>query len=91
MLSLDRTKSGDTSFSPKFSSIESVKTIPQNGSITIRILVDKTIVEVFVNNGQSVITDQVFPKGKDGGIQLFSEGGRTLFKSVKVYAIKSLK
>ena len=87
ILSLDRTKSGNVNFSPKFSSIESVNASFQNGIITMRLLVDKTIVEVFINDGRSVITDQVFPKGNDGGIQLFSEGGKTVFRSVKVYSI----
>jgi sucrose-6-phosphate hydrolase SacC (GH32 family) len=86
-ISLDRTKSGDLSFSPKFSSIETVAVRPQNGMVTLRILVDKKIVTAFINGGQSVITDQVFPLGKEGGIQLFSEGGKSVFKSVKIYSI----
>lgn len=88
VLSLDRTKSGNVGFSPKFSSVETVAAALQNGVITLRILVDKKIVTVFVNDGQSVITDQVFPLESEGGIQLFSEGGKSVFKSVKIYTIE---
>lgn len=87
ILSFERANSGDVSFSPKFSSIETVGAALQNGMITLRILVDKKIVTVFINDGQSVITDQVFPLEHDGGIQLFSEGGKSIFKAVKIYSI----
>jgi fructan beta-fructosidase len=87
ILSLDRRKSGNVNFSPKFSSVETVAAAPQNGIVNLRILVDKKIVTVFVNKGQSVITDQVFPLENEGGIQLFSEGGKSVFKSVKIYTI----
>lgn len=86
--SLDRTKSGDVSFSPKFSSVETAKVSPEKGLIKMKILVDKTIVSVFINDGKTVLTDQVFPKEQEGAIQLFSEGGKTNFKSVKIYTVQ---
>lgn len=90
-LLLDRTKSGDTSFSKKFSSIEKASVAMDGGLIKLRIVVDKCIVEVFANDGQTTITDLVFPLEKGGGIQLFTKGGKAVFRSVKVYNIKSLK
>lgn len=87
IISLDRTQSGEVDFSPKFPSIENAPVNPQNGIIRLRILVDKKIVTVFINDGQSVVTDQVFPQENEGGIQLFSEGGKSVFKSVKIYTI----
>lgn len=87
-LLLDRTSSGDTSFSKQFSSVEKAAISPDHGAIKLRVLVDKCIVEVFANDGQATITELVFPKAKGGGIQLFTKGGKALFKSVKVFSIK---
>ncbi len=87
IFSVDRTHSGDVNFSPKFSSVDTAVVYPENRVITLRILVDKRIVTVFINDGKKVITDQVFPLEQEGAIQLFSEGGKTIFKNVRVYKI----
>jgi fructan beta-fructosidase len=86
-LLLDRTKSGNVSFNGRFSSVESVPVALQNNAIKLRVLVDKSMIEVFVNDGQSTLTDLVFPLGIDGGIQLFSEGGAASFKDFKLRKI----
>jgi len=87
VFSLDRTHSGIVNFSPKFSSVETTSVTPENGAINLRILVDKRIITVFINDGKNVITDQVFPLENEGGIQLFSEGGKAIFKNVRAYKI----
>ena len=70
LLSLDRTKSGKTDFHERFSSIESIKLIPENGSIWLDILVDKSLIEVYGNDGKVIITDLVFPTHNTSGIAL---------------------
>ncbi|MFI8577667.1 GH32 C-terminal domain-containing protein [Rossellomorea aquimaris] len=52
----------------------------------VTILVDKTSVEVFVDDGRIVQTDLVFPRTWDRGISLFSEEGigTTRFRNVKL-------
>ncbi len=87
-LSLDRTHSGNVSFNPKFPSIEKATVILKNGMLHLRILVDKSVVEIFANGGETTITDLVFPTKQMGLIQLFSEGGNATFKEVKVYTIQ---
>lgn len=71
-LSFDRTKSGKIDFSKKFSSIESMKIIPQNGIVKLDIFVDNSIVEIFANGGRAVLTDLVFPNTKGGNIIISS-------------------
>ncbi|MBP6619813.1 MAG: glycoside hydrolase family 32 protein [Leadbetterella sp.] len=61
MFSMDRTKSGKVDFSKRFPSIETIKILPQNNRLQLDILVDKSIVEVYVNGGKIVLTDLVFP------------------------------
>ena len=84
-LSLDRTKSGRNDFSSQFSGVESAT---MNNidftNLTCRILVDQSIVEVFINQGEYTITDLVFPTQAKGGISLFSTGGTANFTNLTV-------
>lgn len=87
-VSLDRTKSGNSSFSGQFAGIESAKMNNVDmGNITCRILIDQSIVEVFVNGGEYSITDLVFPTMAKGGIQLFSQGGAATFTNINVKTV----
>ena len=87
-LLLDRTKSGNINFNNKFASIERAHVDLQNNMLKVRILVDKSIIEVFINEGQVTLTDLVFPVKNEGRIQLFSEGGTSMFKDIKIWKIK---
>jgi fructan beta-fructosidase len=60
-LSFDRSKSGNVSFHKDFASIETMKLIPENGILDLKILVDNSVVEIFGNNGKSVLSDLIFP------------------------------
>jgi fructan beta-fructosidase len=87
-LTFDRTKSGNVGFNKRFPSIEKAPAGLKNGKLKLRILVDRYIAEVFINDGETVLTDIVFPLEKDGGIQLFSKGGKAIFSAVKINTIK---
>ncbi|WP_456279750.1 glycoside hydrolase family 32 protein [Bacillus sp. K7] len=50
----------------------------------LKILVDKTTIEVFVGDGKTVFSNQVFPRPEDKGITLYSEGGTASFKEITV-------
>jgi fructan beta-fructosidase len=67
-LSLDRTRSGNVDFNKRFPSIETVKIKPENNLLTLDILVDKSVVEIYVNGGKTVITDLVFPLANNSSI-----------------------
>lgn len=90
-LVFDRVKSGNVEFSHQFPSIEKAPVALKDGAIKIRILVDKCIAEVFINDGAVTLTDLVFPKEKDGAIELFSEGGNAVFSNLKIWEIQSSK
>ena len=88
-LQLDRRKSGDVSFSDRFASVEEAPLSPKNGVIKLHIFVDKSVVEVFANDGERVITDLIFPNEQVGNIELFAEGGTAEFRNVTVWQLKS--
>lgn len=57
--STDRTKSGKTDFSDKFAV---VKTMSVGETVSeVRILIDKSSVEILLNEGKFSMTDQIFP------------------------------
>ena len=88
-IKLDRNNSGRVTFSSRFPSVESVPVPPGTSDLKFRILIDKSLVEVFINDGEQVITDQVFPTKPDAAVQFFSTGGNTDFKSVKIYKMNA--
>ncbi|WP_188802613.1 glycoside hydrolase family 32 protein [Sporolactobacillus putidus] len=57
---------------------------PSQKRVHIKVLVDKTSIEVFINDGRIVYTSEVFPHLNDQGISLFSDGGTSIFKNVVI-------
>ena len=86
---VDRTRSGDVSFSPSFPSVEFAPVALNNGYITLRVLVDRSSVEVFEGRGRVTITDQIFPDRDSQGIQLFSQGGRAQLEELTIWKMRS--
>lgn len=56
----------------------------------LKILVDKTSVEVFIDDGKITHSNLVFPLQEDQGITLFSEGGKAIFKNVEIKHMNSI-
>ena len=63
---------------------------PQINPVKIRILVDRTTVEVFGNDGEIVMPACFLPKDSDLGLKMFSTGGAARVGSLKVYKVKSV-
>jgi levanase len=82
---VDRDNSGNIGFHPLFTSVDSAPVSPDaDGTVTLRIYVDRSSVEVFAQGGQRTITDQVFPGAGAGEVTLFAEGGTARLKSLTV-------
>lgn len=82
---VDRGNSGNTTFHPLFTSVDSAPvTLNADGTVTLRIYVDRSSVEVFAQGGQRTITDQVFPGAGAGQVALFADGGTARLKSLTV-------
>lgn len=88
-LELDRRKSGNVAFSDRFPSVETAPLQPKNNLVKLRIFVDRSVVTVFANDGERVITDYIFPTKAAGAIDLFAEGGTAEFKKITVWSLKS--
>ncbi|MNV97781.1 Levanbiose-producing levanase [compost metagenome] len=53
-------------------------------NVHLKILVDKTSIEVFIDDGTIVFSNEIFPELNDQGITLFSEGGTAIFNNVVI-------
>lgn len=90
-LYLDRTQSGQTGFSTAFPGRYTAPLTPgANGEVNLRILIDWSSVEVFGQNGQVLLTAQVFPAPTSNGINLFATGGTALVESLSVKPVNSV-
>lgn len=67
---VDRTLSGIIDFQEGFVGTHAVKLMTQNELIKLHIFVDRSSVEVFVNDGIAVITDLIFPEPESLGLGL---------------------
>lgn len=52
--------------------------------VHLKILVDRTSIEVFIDDGEIVFSNEIFPEINDQGITLFSEGGTAIFNNVVI-------
>ena len=76
-LSVDRTQSGEVTFASGFAAVHGAPLLPIDGRISLRIVLDRSSVEVFADEGRVVVTDLVFPAPGATGVALISEGGPT--------------
>ena len=61
-----------------------------NEPLVLRVFIDKSIVEVFVNNKQCVAV-RVYPERKDSvGISLRAQGKKVTLKSMDVWQMKNI-
>jgi sucrose-6-phosphate hydrolase SacC (GH32 family) len=87
---IDRTKSGNVGFHPAFAGRHAGPLTAPNGRIRLRILVDRSSVEVFGNDGETAITDLVFPDETSDGVEVYAEGGEAKLVDWKAWTLKSV-
>jgi fructan beta-fructosidase len=66
---IDRRKSGNVSFHNTFAGMEVAPARVVDGKVKLTIFVDESIIEVYVNDGEGVLTDQIFPTTTSNGIR----------------------
>ena len=86
-LFVDRSNAGKVDFNPAFSGIHTAVMEPVNGIIRLHILVDRSSVELFGNDGQVVFTERIFPTGDRVTVELFVDGGSVTLNSLDIYRL----
>lgn len=64
---------------------------PVDGPLRLRVLVDRCSVEVFVGDGELVLTDQVFPPDEARGLALFADGGGARFEAFTAWPLAAAR
>lgn len=79
---LDRRRSGDVSFSTDFPEIFQAP-LRYHDEIDVHLLVDRSIVEVFVNGGQTVLSSLIYPPDDATRLSLYARSGRATISSAE--------
>lgn len=58
--------------------------VGEDGTIQLHVLVDRSSVEIFGNDGRRVMTNQIFPDWNSSGLSLFTDGGTARIKTMTV-------
>ena len=86
-LSVDRTKS-NVAFNANFAETLIKAPLTAKKSYTVRLLVDKASTELFVNNGEVVQTNTVFPSEVYNTLRFKTEKGTLNLNDITVYKLK---
>jgi sucrose-6-phosphate hydrolase SacC (GH32 family) len=90
-LQVDRTRSGRVDFHPAFPGVHTAPLRVDRGRLRLRVLVDVSSVEVFAQNGETVMTDLILPVTSDLRVRLSAEGAaRSLqIRSASLWALRA--
>ena len=83
---IDRTKSGEVSFSNDFPAVTEMS-LSKSKELKLRLFVDKSSIEAFVDNGKFVMTNCVFPSVPYDMITFESDGNRYKVNNMNIYQI----
>lgn len=88
---IDRSKSG-VSINGKEdnNATRSAKVKLNNGTIKMRVFLDVSTIEVFINDGYTTLSTNVYPDFNDDGIEFYSLGGDAFLNEVTKYNIKTI-
>jgi fructan beta-fructosidase len=86
---IDRTKSGKTDFQKDFAAKHSAPRLTDNAALKISLIIDVSSIELFADDGLTVMTSVFFPNKPYNQIQVQSADG-ILFKKMEYMQLKSI-
>src|SRR4051794_30431885 len=89
-LYVDRTRANAVDFSPNFPGVQRAPLEAHDGKVRLHVLVDWSLIEVYADRGQRVITDQVFPADASQGLKVFAAGGAARLDGMDVWTLRSI-
>jgi fructan beta-fructosidase len=70
--------------------VETLTVKPADNKIKLELLVDKSSLEVFANNGEKVITTLIFPDKNATQLSVFAKAGEVKIDSLKIWDLNNL-
>ncbi|WP_336785181.1 glycoside hydrolase family 32 protein [Paenibacillus sp. MMO-177] len=89
-LFVNRCEAGESGFHHQFACNHDVQLEPIEGRIHLHLFVDHSSIEIFANDGEVVITDQIFPDPSSVGLELYSRGGEAIIHRLDFYPLQSI-
>ena len=91
-LAIDRTNSGQTGFHPEFPGIHAAPvTLDSQGRVSVRLILDWSMMEVFAQNGRHNITDRFFPPQTETiHVEAFARDGQATVHALNVHRLTSI-
>jgi fructan beta-fructosidase len=86
---VDRTRSGQIGFAPEFSGRHKA-VVRQSSRIKLHVFMDRSSLEVFVNDDEAVLTERIYPSPGSDGIELYSEAAKGKLLSLTVWKLGSI-
>ncbi|GGC76017.1 hypothetical protein GCM10007216_03210 [Thalassobacillus devorans] len=83
-LNVDRSEAGESSFSDDFAKKHEAPMQIEDGKVNIRMIVDRASIEVFGNDGKTVLTDQVFRDQSPSSLELYTVNGDIQVNTIKI-------
>jgi len=87
VLKIDRRNCGLKDFNQKFVS-EPISPLVKKDSYKVRLLIDKASSELFINDGETVLTNIIFPSQWYENLTLFSPNQSWKAEDIKIYELK---
>ncbi|MCA9050773.1 MAG: GH32 C-terminal domain-containing protein, partial [Planctomycetaceae bacterium] len=88
---VDRSQSGNVAFHPTFAGRHHAPTRLIDGEITLQMIVDRSTIEVFINGGESVISDRIFPSTHQPVIEVFAGDKTASIPSAQLQQLRSVR
>jgi len=88
-LFVDRTYSGNTSFSSDFPVRTAAPLATGNAPLSLTILADRSTIEVFAQGGRITITDLAYPLAGANGIEFYSRDSKPRQITVDLWSLRS--
>ncbi len=90
-ISFDRRNSGLTEFSTDFPAVTTAPLFTAGRTVSLRIYVDRSSIELFADDGRSVMTNTIFPTSPYTTLSLSSTGGKAEIRNLKIYPLTPSK
>jgi fructan beta-fructosidase len=88
-LFIDRTRSGFVSFSPDFPGRHRA-TLHWTSPMKLHAFLDRSSIEVFANDGETVLTDRIYPSPASNQLEMYSDFGDSRIQSLTIWKLSSI-
>ena len=84
---VDRTAAGEVDFHPAFAAVHTAPLVLEQGTLRLRLFVDRSSLELFAQDGRITMTESIFPRGDTTRLEIFAKGEAVTLTQLNVYPL----